>query len=333
MKSKIAVIGVGGRTGAMFAFELKTAADVLGVGKEKEVEIIQQGKLYIKRGGMPAKLFEVKVIKEKEFPGHFLPEIIFLTIKNPVGPAVEYYYQKVKEEKKLPLLVLSQNGLAAGDEAKKVLEKILGERAKEVQIIRVSLLNPVEKRELENKICINYSLPIQLSFGVLSGEKGVGEISSLFKEAGIEAQEIPSEKVRDMEFSKLFLNLIGMSSASQGLSLEEGFDQRETFKEEINSLREYIKVIRAAGGNFLNLFHPIKLFVFLVAKIPLPILILFRKKIWRVINQGRGRKEKGNLDEIDYYQGAVVKLGKELGIPTPVNEEILKRVKEKEMKY
>ena len=330
MKSKIAVIGVGGRTGAMFAFELSVAAEVLGVAKEKEVEMIREGRFYIKRKGENSKLLKIKTIKDSEFPAQSLPEIIFLATKNPVGPIVEYYYQKIKQEKKLPALVLSQNGLSAGKEAKRALEKILAGREKEVQIIRVSLLNPVEKEELGNKILISYSLPIQLSFGVFSGEKEVSKFSSLFKKAGIEAEEISPEKVRPMEFSKLFLNLIGMNSATKGLSLQEGFNSKETFKEEINSLREYIKVVRAAAGNFINLSpYPIKLFVFLIAWTPLPILIFFRKKIWQIINQARGGKEKENLDEIDFYQGEVVKLGREVGILTPVNEEILKRAKAK----
>ena len=121
-----------------------------------------------------------------------------------------------------------------------------------------------------------------------------------------------------------------MSSAANDLSLREGFGERETFKEEVIGLREYIRVVRAAGGNFLNLSpYPIKLFAFLIEKIPLPILIFFRKKIWTIVSHGRKGKEKGNLDEIDYYQGEVVRLGKEIGIPTPINEKILMRVNEK----
>lgn len=328
---KITVIGIGGRTGAMFAFELKNAADVSGVGKENEVRIIEEKKVYVKRGGGSPKLLEVKAIKDAEFcRSVVLPEIIFLTTKNPVGPAVEYYYKEFKTQEKLPALILSQNGLTAGHEAKDALEKILGEKAKEAQIIRISLLNAVEKKSLEEKICINYSPPIRLSFSVFSGKRETSLLAGLFKEAGIEAEEIPPEGVRDMEFSKLFVNLIGISPASRDLSLEEGFKDKKTFKEEIIGLREYIRVVRAAGGNFLNLSHlPIKLFAFLVEKTPLPILIFFRGKIWEIINKGRDGKKKGNLDEIDYYQGEVVRLGKKFGVKTPVNEEILKRVKER----
>lgn len=341
LKSKIAIIGVGGRTGAMFAFELKKAVEVLGVGREKEIEIIQKKKLYIKREGYLPKLLEVKAIKDAEFPGGFLPEIIFLTVKNPIRETVEYYCQKikndpnptrgrVKDEKKLPVLVLSQNGLRAGKEAKSGLKKVLGERGDEVQIIRVSLFSPVEKKGLENKIYISYSLPIRLSFGVFSGQGETQKIAALFKEAGIEADEVPPARVRDMEFSKLLTNLIGMASASRGFSLEQGFADKETFEEEVRALKEYIKVVRASAGNFLDLArYPLRLLAFLVEKTPLSVLTIFRKKIWAIVSRGRRGKEKGNLDEIDYYQGEVVRLGKETGIKTPVNEEILKRAKEK----
>lgn len=330
MENKIAVIGVGGRTGAMFAFELKRVAEVLGVGREKEIEIIRERKFYIKKEGSPPKLLEIKTINDFEFPGQSLPEIIFLAVKNPVGPAVEYYCQKIKDEKKLPILILAQNGLVAGEEAKIILKKVLGERSNEVQIIRVSLFNPVEIKELESKIYISYFLPIRLSFGVFSGPRETEKIATLFKEAGIEAEEIPPEKVRDMEFSKLLTNLIGMASVTKGLSFKDGLDDKKTFEEEVEALKEYVKVVRASDGNFLNLSHyPLKLVALLVEKTPLSILISFRKKIWAIINQGRGGKEKGNLNEIDYYNGEVVRLGKAIGIPTPINEKILMRVNEK----
>jgi ketopantoate reductase len=44
------------------------------------------------------------------------------------------------------------------------------------------------------------------------------------------------------------------------------------------------------------------------------------------VEKGRIGKLK-NLDEIDYYNGGVVKMAKELGIEAPINFEILKRAK------
>jgi len=325
---KIAIIGVGGRTGTMFAFELQKAADVLGIGKE--IDKIQKKEFFVERSGHPLELFEAEVVAESQFPNGFFPEIIFLATKNPVGPAVKYYYQKFKENSlPFPGLVLSQNGIAAAKDASSALKEVLGEEAEKVQLIRVSLFNPVEKKLLDNKICISYFLPIRLSFGVISGSRETKELKEVFKKAGIEATEFLPGEVKNMEFSKFFTNLIGIPSAVRGLPIKEGFKDLEIFKEEIGGLREYVKVVRAAKGNFLNLSKiPVKLLVKLIYYLPLPILISFRKQLGKLIDKGRGGKPKGNLDEIDYYNGEVVKLGKELGVSTPINEKIIKKVKE-----
>ena len=97
-KKKISVIGIGGRTGTMFASELKKAADIVGIGREREVEMIKNRKLWLKRGEFQEEQFEGKIIKETEFSKEPLPDFIFLTTKNPVGPVVRYYYQIIKEK-------------------------------------------------------------------------------------------------------------------------------------------------------------------------------------------------------------------------------------------
>ena len=322
---KITVIGVGGRTGTMFAFELQKAADVLGVGKE--IAKIQKKEFFIEKEGNPPELVEGRVITDSQFPDNFLPEIIFLTTKNPVGPVVKYYYQRIKKKGwPFPSLVLTQNGLVAGQEALNSLKEIFGQEAEKIQIIRVSLFNPVEKKTIDGKVYISYFLPIRLSFGIFSGPGDTSKIKEIFKKAGIEAEEVLPKDVKNLEFSKLFTNLVGIPSALRGLSIREGFKNREIFQEEIAALREYIKVVKAVRGDFLNLRKmPIKLLATFIFYLPLPVLILLRRQLAKLIDKGRGGKAKGNLDEINYYNGQVVKLGKEMGILTPVNEEILKR--------
>lgn len=334
---KIAVIGAGGRTGTMLAFELsKNIKGVFGIGREKEIKMIKNKDLFVKREGK-IELFETRVIEDKEFSKESLPDIIFLAVKNPVGPAVRYYYQKIKDfysslqpkNEKLPTLILSQNGLRAGKEATAVLKEIFGKESEKIQVIRVSLFNPVEKEIIDSKIYLSYFLPIRLSFGVISGFRETKDIKTLFKKAGIEAEEISSENVKNMEFSKLLTNLIGIPSATKTLSIEEGFEKPEVFREELETLKEYIKAVRAAEGKFLNFKKmPVKFLAFLIYYVPLPILLFFRKDLGKLITKERGRKPKGNLDEIDYYQGEVVKLGMETGIATPVNEEVLRKAKE-----
>lgn len=314
----------------MFAYELGKVIDVLGIGKEKEIEMIKGKKLYVKRKEKTLELFEGKIIKDFEFSKEPLPDVIFLATRNPVSPVIKYYYQKIKEKKKkLPTLVLSQNGIAAGEDAQKTLKELFGENARKIQIIRVNLFNPVDKKEIENKIYISYSLPIRISFGGISGSEDIQDIADLFKKANFEAKQFSPDEVKNMEFSKLFLNLIGMAAASRGFSVNEGFKDSEIFEEEIESLREYIKVGRASGRNFVNFPHyPVKLLSSLIYHLPISFLLLFRERFGKLISKGRGGKPK-DLDEINYYNGAVVSLGKKIKVATPINQKICRRVLKK----
>lgn len=327
-RKKIDIIGVGGRTGTMFAFELSKKLkdyEVGGIGEN--LELIKNKKLYIERNGF-TELFTGNTRSSKEFLNEPLPDFIFLTVKNPVAPIVKYYYQQIKQKGgKVPAIFISQNGIVAGEEALSALKEIFGEEANKIQIIRISLFNSIEKEEKSNNVYIKYSLPINLSFGVFSGPQDTKEIKEIFKNAEFLAEEVSSKNVKNMEYSKLLVNLIGIPSAIKNLSIEEGFEKPEVFKEEIGALREYIKIVKALNGKFLNFKKiPTNLLVSLIS-LPLPIISFFRKKLSKLISKGRSGRPKGNLDEIDYYNGAVVKLGQKVGIPTPINNKILKEAK------
>lgn len=328
---KIAIVGIGGRTGAMFAQELKASNFVLGIGREKEVEEIEKGNLLLKRGGRSPEVFAIEMIKDSEFRKNPIPDAIFLCTKNPINSVVKYYYQIIKERgEKIPALFISQNGVVAIDEAKQALKEIFGENANQVQVIRISLFNSVGREAINEKVYLTYSLPIRLSFGPVSGSFQKGEIKDIFDKAGFEAEEVSVKKARNMELSKFFLNLIGMASASHGVSVEEGFKDSKIFKEEVGMLREYINIVQARGGDFLNFkdYYPVKLLACLFNFLPVGLLSVFRGKIGRLIDRGRKGKKK-DLDEIEYYNGAVVSMGKEVGRSVIINQEIIKRVSNK----
>lgn len=327
-KKKLAIVGTGGRTGTMFAFELKEVFEVLGVGKKKEVESIKGGNFFIRRRGK-IEQFQEKIIGEKEFPADFLPiDFLILATKNPVAPAIEYYYQKIKEKGvNPPSLLISQNGLGASKEAISTLKEILGKEIEKIQVIRISLFNSVIKEEVRDKIYVSYNLPIRLAISKISGPGNIKEIVELFKKAKIEVTEIPEKDSKNMEFSKLFLNLFGMASASKDFSFQEGLKNPEILKEEILAIKEYIKVVKKIGGKFLNFPHyPVKFFAFLIKYLPINFFLMFRGRLTRMIEKGRAGKSK-ELDEIDYYNGVVVRLGERVKFPTPINKKIVQRVK------
>jgi hypothetical protein len=117
-----------------------------------------------------------------------------------------------------------------------------------------------------------------------------------------------------------------MASASHGFSIKEGFSKKEIFKEEIEALREYKRIVYLKKGKFLNFPHyPVNFFSFLIS-LPISFLFPFRNFLANLLERGRIGKLK-DLDEIDYYNGGVVKMAKELNLEAAVNFKILKRAK------
>jgi hypothetical protein len=318
---RVGIVGMG-KTGSMFFQELKGLFAIFGISKREDIEIIKKGIIWIKKNGKE-EVLKGNFLSEDEFNYSF--DFLFFTVKNPVGPAISFYFKKIKEKNlKIPAIFLSQNGIEAGEEAISVLKNIFGEKAKEIPVFRISLFNPVDREEKNGKILISYSLPLKMAIAQILGPKI--DVSQIFKSKNFKVFFIDPKNAKNMEYSKLFLNLIGMPSATYGLSIKDGFSKKEIFKEEILALREYKKVVKLSGGKFLNFpGYPIKFFSFLIS-LPISILSPFREILAEKIEIGRAGKKK-DLDEIDYYNGAVLKIAKKLKVKVPINSKILERVK------
>jgi len=327
MEKKVSVIGVGGRTGTMFAFELGKAANVKGVARKKEVVLVRENRLYIKNSDGGETLFKEEMVEDTDFNENLCPDIFLLATRNPISNPLKFYLSCCKDKK--PTFIISQNGIEAIKDAQRAILEVMGGEKEKIRLVRVILFNPVDKKRFEDWICIQYSLPIKGAFAKVMGPGDAEDIAVLFEKSGFQFEQFPSSEARNIEFSKLFLNLIGMASASRGLSIRKGFLDKKIFEEEVKALKEYVTVVHKSGGRFLNFnAYNVGDYALVVGKTPLWIISLFRKKITEIITKGREGKPKV-LDEIDYYNGAVVKLGKEVGVETPINQEIWKRAKER----
>ena len=142
-KKKITVIGVGGRTGTIFAFEMAKAANILGVARENEIK-----KLCIDKG-KGLETFNGRVIKDTDFPQKNNPEIIFLATKNPVSIPLDYYFRKCSPK---PIFVISQNGIDAAREAEETLQKITD--PEKIKLVRMVLFNAIDKRTIDEAPCL-----------------------------------------------------------------------------------------------------------------------------------------------------------------------------------
>lgn len=320
---KGAIIGIGGRIGSMFFHELKDTFELVGFARENEIMEIKASKIYIKKGEEDFPL-SGDFFKDYEFPANREFDFLILCTKNPIDLPLQFYLKRIKEKgMKIPILFLPQNGIEAGDTALSLSQKIFGETP---NIFRIALFNPVARYEQGNKIFIQYSLPIKLAVTKFSGNVSEGDIFIAFKKKDFIVFEVPSCNAKRMEYSKLVLNLLGMASAVNGLSLSEGFARKDIFKMEIEVLREFKKIVKHLREGFLNFpGYPVAL---LMTTVSLPLFLLFplRNIFGKMIERKREFKAK-DLDELDFYNGAIVRLGERLGILTPQNEYILKKYK------
>ncbi len=328
MKKIIYIVGIGGRTGAMFCRELQGACDIVGIGMAREAQMIAAGDLKLSRGGAGPEALKAEVVQPDEFAKSIekkYPDFIWLAVRNPVAAAVKFYYSQFKGKEKIPALIISQNGLSAIGDAHTALEEVLGQDADKVIIIRVSLINGIDLIIEGGTSVIQYKIPIKLGFGAVSGQSA--DLREILLTGKIKIQEFQGADVFKMENSKLFTNLIGMAAAVNGLTVSVGFRDKNIFAQEVAMLKEYVVATKKSGGGFLDDYagYSIKFLAGLML-LPVGLLMPFRTIFGCVVAKGRNRPK--DLSEIDYYNGEVLKLGKQYNVPTPVNETIVAKAKE-----
>ena len=140
MTPHILIVGIGGRTGSMFAKELGSVSRITGAGLDREIDTIARGGIIVQAGDLPARVLDVFAVRAAGYDQVALqlaPDYIFLTTRNPVGQIVKTYYKPFAGQDKVPTLIISQNGLSAIGEAKAALSEIFGANADRVGIIRI----------------------------------------------------------------------------------------------------------------------------------------------------------------------------------------------------
>ncbi|MCB8977515.1 MAG: ketopantoate reductase family protein [Ardenticatenaceae bacterium] len=147
----------------------------------------------------------------------------------------------------------------------------------------------------------------------------------LFADAGMETQG--HKDYESMKWSKAFLNIIA-NATSAILNRRPGlvYSSDAIFDLEIRMLKETLAVMKAAGHKVVDLpaVSATKL-AFSVQRLPRALL---KPGLTKLVADGRGDKMPSfHIDlttgkgksEVVYHNGAIAKVGKEHGIPTPVN--------------
>lgn len=161
--------------------------------------------------------------------------------------------------------------------------------------------------------------------GVAAGHPLSERLVQALESAFLNARLFPN--AADMKWSKLLTNLLANpTSAILDMTPAEVFAHPGLYRMEIEQLRECLAVMQAQGIRVVDLpGTPVRALAF-ATRLP---LWLSKPFLSKAAGAGRGGKMPSfHIDlhagrrqsEVTYLHGAVVRAGKRLGIPTPVNE-------------
>ncbi|MBX3035551.1 MAG: 2-dehydropantoate 2-reductase [Anaerolineales bacterium] len=161
--------------------------------------------------------------------------------------------------------------------------------------------------------------------GVAKGHPLSETLFEIFNQAFLKCRLYPHAE--SMKWSKLFTNLVAnASSAILNMNARQVLSNTYSYKLEIAMLRECLAVMKAMKLEVVDVpATPARALAF-ATNLP---LWISKPIVARVAGGGRGNKMPSfHIDlhsgrgksEVEYLNGAVVREGKRLGIPTPVNE-------------
>ncbi len=212
----------------------------------------------------------------------------------------------------LPPMVCLQNGV----ENETAIAQVLGVE----KVIPATVTSAVGRRGIGNII-----LEKERGIGIAATHPLAFRLAEAFRACGIRTQLYADPAA--MKWSKLLTNLVAnASSAIYNLTPQQIFANRETYKLEVQQLREALQVMAAQNIPVVNLPHtPVILMVWLMTKLP---MFLSQPLAVQFIGKGRGNKmpslhidlySKRQNSEVTILNGAVIRFGERYGISTPVN--------------
>lgn len=213
----------------------------------------------------------------------------------------------------LPPVLCLQNGV----ENEPALEMILGKN----KVIAGTVTSAVRRRAAGDIL-----LERLRGVGVAGDHPLSSQIVQAFSDAGLNARLYLFPLA--MKWSKMLTNLLAnASSAILDVTPADILNHPGLYRVEIDQLREAIAVMRGLHIQTVNLpGTPVRVFSWIVNNLS---PTLSRPLISRIAGRGRGQKMPSfHIDlhlgrgksEVDYLNGAVVRFGERLHIPTPVNQ-------------
>lgn len=312
---KIAVIGAGAIGSIIGGLLAESGEDVTLIGRKAHVDAINKhGLLLIGDQG------EIQIHVKAAESLDFKPDLVLLAMKT---QDVEAAARQIKEFVSGVPIVTMQNGvqsdnLVAGILGKEnIISTVVAFSGTFLKSGQASFSNPFSR----------ISLLIGEPFG--SGSKRLEDVAVLLNKAlpaGI------TEDIRGAHWTKLLYNLNTAIPAITGLPLQEAISHPQIRKLSILLMREGLHLANSAGIKLTPIpgGTPISRLKVTV-NLPLPIASFVQMLGWRALRRTPVpmlgsilqsiKREK--TTEIDYLNGEIVRLGKDLGKPTPYNSRIV----------
>jgi 2-dehydropantoate 2-reductase len=212
----------------------------------------------------------------------------------------------------LPPILCLQNGV----ENEQNLADVFGSE----RVIAGTITSAVGRRGAGNIV-----LEKLRGMGIASEHSLTPMLVAIMQAAGLKAHRYGS--AADMKWSKMLTNLLAnASSAILDMNPEEIFNDSKVYWLEVEMLREALRVMAAQKYSVIDLpGTPVRILCWLVETFP---PAYSQPLLMRALGKGRGAKMPSfyidlssgrGFSEVDYLNGAVVRFGEQLGIPTPVN--------------
>jgi 2-dehydropantoate 2-reductase len=221
----------------------------------------------------------------------------------------------VQLRESLPPILCLTNGV----ESEGILREALGNQG----VITGTVLSAVDRKQKGD-------VTVQRLRGVgIAGKNPLISITDLmteFEAAGLNPRHYA--RADDMKWSKLILNLLGnASSAILNMTTAEIYSHPDLFHLERDQVLETLAVMDRLGIKAVNLPGvPVRLLAFFFKYIP---QVISQPILSKLIGGGRGEKMPSfHIDlhsgkrkcEVGQLNGAVVRSGKKISCPTPVNK-------------
>jgi 2-dehydropantoate 2-reductase len=309
---RIAVIGAGAIGGTMAALLDRAGHQVTVVARGANLAAIRSGGIRFSGawGEHVAKVSAVEALAE-------VPELAIVATK--AQDAETAIAAQAKYLAGIPVVVV-QNGLEALDSARRAAPR--SELIGALALYGSSYLSPGE---------VTVTTPGTSYLG--------GPVLATLYASKVIGAVMPIELTDNFEgaqWTKLVVNHVNALPAITGLSVQQVAADPVLRRILTRSMREAVRVARARGVRFVPMSGLSDLTLRLLLALPVSlgqvVPMMMARRMGSTPNPGSTLQSirRGQPTEIDYLNGAVVRLGHEAGVPTPVSAALVELVHEVE---